>query len=129
MKDFYREDITDAKLRLQSYWLDKPIKTLNNMPGSAGVIDQLSTMFIFPEQKKPNVNDLLRVIEQIDIISTCANTNICEKDIIIDQLGGFIASFHKFYQAPLCRLKVDYLMEDLGDQSHTLVHGAPPLCD
>lgn len=128
MKDFYREDVTDAKLRLQSYWIDKPIKSINQLPGSAGVIDQLARNFIFPDQKKPNVNDLLRVIEQIDIISTCANTGICEERIIIEQLGGFITNFHKFYQEPICKLKTDFLMEDLGDQSFALVHGSPLVC-
>lgn len=123
LQNFYSSEVTESRYRLQTYWFDKPLDSISGLSGSAGVIDTLAASQIFPSGSSPNTPDLIRVVEQLDIIGNCISTEVCDKKTVTDQLGVFAKSFLCMYRAPLETLRDDYLLSDLGRGASVLING------
>ena len=111
---FYGDATAEARLRLQSYWLNQPMQLLSGRPGSAGVVEQLAYEQIFPAGGNPNATDLIRVVEQLDIIATCIKTNACDREIVENQLSSYVQNILCLYKRPLTELRVRFSIPDLG---------------
>lgn len=123
LKEFQRPDLATAKIELQNYWLGQPLDEIIGKKGSAGVLDTLAMSLVFPSNAPPRASELLRVAEQLDVIGACVLSNICDKTVIVDQLGPYIRNFHCLYHAPLETLRTKYLLEGLGKSSMSILDG------
>ncbi len=120
LQNFQRADITDARLRLQAYWFDKPLAQISGMPGSEGVVASFADDQIFPAQKPPDADDLLRVIEQLDVLGACAASSVCDREMLVSQIGETTHSYLCLYASPLERLRKDHSYKTLGLKARTL---------
>jgi len=111
---FQSQHLQEARIELQTYWLDKPLAQLSGKPGSAGVIGALANEQIFPANTSANATNLLMIVESLDIIGACVTSSLCDREIIVRQLGGYAESLFCLYKAPLARLQDLHALSSLG---------------
>lgn len=121
LQQFHEGSLTDARLRLQSYWLNMPLGQISGRPGSAGVIDSLASAQIFPAGGANGAADLIRLVERLDVIAICVSSNVCDRSISVLQLGEYAANLLCIYRAPLEKLREDFALPDLGKATETVL--------
>lgn len=125
---FQESHIVDARLRLQEYWLRQPVGVVSGKAGNRLVFDRLARDQIFPKDGDTNAGDLLRVLDQLDLMGACIQSKVCEGKIISRQVGRYAASLMCLYASPIDELRDQYEMKSLGTQIVAIIGEEDP-CD
>lgn len=123
---FQESHIVDARLRLQEYWLRQPVGLVSGMVGNRLVFNRLATDQIFPTDGNTNAGDLLRVLDQLDLMGACIKSSVCEGEIISRQVGRYAASLMCLYVRPIDELRDKYEMKSLGTQMMAIIGEGDP---
>lgn len=117
VQGFQAAELMQSRLQLQRRWLEVPMARLSDKSGSAEVIDELATEYIFSQSGVQNVGHLIAVIDYLNVAAACANKGVCEDEIIEQQLGTLSRSLFCLYRAPIQRLRQDGAMNDFGSNA------------
>jgi len=111
--EFQADEMVQARLNLQRHWYVYPVAAISGKIGSSDVIDQLAMSFIFPG-KKVQTDDLVRVVDFLDLIGACVRESVCDEITIHRHFGTYSRNLYCLYQAPLERLRKEYILTHLG---------------
>jgi len=111
---YHEDDILKARLWLLSNWRFDQLRNISKKTGSAEVVDILAISFIFPNNDVPQTDQLITVIDYLDLVGACINEKVCEPEIARKHLGRDAHSFYCLYQAPIKRMREEYLMDNFG---------------
>ena len=70
--------------------------------------------FVFPSKGQHDADELIRVVDYLDALGTCVETDVCDAEVVRRHLTEYVDRITCLYEAPLRRLREEHGLSSLG---------------
>jgi hypothetical protein len=110
----YDDRISSARSEILTYWSKYPMSELSGASGSSDVVDKIAMFHVFSPDGPQAMEQVVSVIEVLDMASACANSAVCDRNLIEDQIRDYAQSILRLYSRPISELRKNHAMPQIG---------------